>query len=153
VGDEEGTRLGDMPPIGPDFTDDGVRFSNLRSIFGVRVSNLLSIFAPNELRSLILVLKYVLETDGSAINVYQPDAGAPGPNGLMCYVLQHNNNSAYSTERKVDRMEQDPRPPHPPPPPQEDPKGGEGGPSGGAADQQKTTPPTPTAGDHQGRPI
>jgi hypothetical protein len=100
--DEEGTRLEDMPPIGPDFTDDGVRVSDLRSIF-----------APGELRSFKLVLKYVLETDGRAINDYQPEAGAPGPNGMMCYVLQHKNNSAYSTERKVDGMEQDPPPPPP----------------------------------------
>ena len=136
--DDEVTKLEDMPPIGPDFTEDGVRTSDLRTIF-----------VPGELRSLELALKYMLETDGRAINVYQPEAGAPGPNGMMCYVMHHKNNSAYSTERKVEPMEQDPPQPPPPPPPQ-DPGGGEGGHSGGAADQPKSPPPPPSAGGHQG---
>ena len=102
--EDEVTKLEGMPPIGPDFTEDGVIISDLRTIF-----------APGELRSLEMVLTFMLETDGRAINVYQPEAGAPGPEGKMCYVLHHKNNSAYSTERKVEAMEQDP--PQPPPPP------------------------------------
>jgi hypothetical protein len=123
----DATKLEDMPPSGPPFIEEGVRVCDFRDAF-----------RPGEIRSLERVWSYATAADGRAINVYQPDASAPGPNGALCYVLHHKYNSVYSTERKLVEMEQDP--PTPPP----DPSGGDAsGPSKDASVQDPPPPPPP----------
>jgi hypothetical protein len=89
------TTLEDMGPSGPPIVEDGVTIRELRTIF-----------VEGELRDAAMMFECLQANDGTDYNIFQEEEA---------FVIHHKFNSTYSTEKKVDRMDEDEN--HPPPPP------------------------------------
>jgi hypothetical protein len=108
---------------------------------GHKCEDLTGLFSKEEVSSLAQLMECVQAGDSLEHNMFEPDPTEPGPDGALCHTIHHKFNSAYSSEKKVnraedDRMEEDDPPP--PPPPNGDPSRDSAG---------KPPPPANTAGD------
>jgi hypothetical protein len=101
----------DLGPLGDVISADGVEYTDIRHLFS------------NDEISFSEVLVCLKQSEGV---VYDPSGDILGPNKRPIYTLYHILRNVYSSETKVEEMDEDPAPRDPPPPadPRRPPPGG-----------------------------
>jgi hypothetical protein len=128
---------------------------------GLNCEDLAGLFGNEEVSSLAQMMECVQAGDGLEHNMFEPDPTEPGPGGTPCHTIHHKFNSAYSSEKKVDRagkddhMEEDDPPPPPSPPKGDSSQGGAGKTSPPSENRRPTSPTSPPTNGRKGemRPI